>query len=139
MSGPRRVLFLCTANSARSQMAEAIVNAKHMGWRAYSAGAHPSGKVHPLATQVLREIGIHHHGESKSLERFRDEPFDLVITLCDEASEECPVWLGSGIRLHASFSDPARAVGSDSDRLNAFRSVRDELLLRIPDLLRAPS
>ncbi len=139
MSGTRQVLFLCTANSARSQIAEAIVNARYTGWRAYSAGAHPAGMVHPLATQVLKEIGIDHHGESKSLDRFRGEPFDLVVTLCDEASEECPVWLGAGTRLHASFTDPARAVGSDSDRLNAFRTVRDELLLRIPDLLRAPS
>ncbi len=92
-----------------------------------------------MALQVLREIGIEHHGESKSLETFRKEPFDLVITLCDEASEECPVWLGGGIRLHATFRDPARVEGTEAERLAAFREVRDELLLRMPDLLRIPA
>ncbi len=139
MSASRRVLFLCTANSARSQLAEAIVNARYPEWRAFSAGARPSGQVHPMALRVLREIGIEHAGESKSLERFRDAPFDLVITLCDEANEECPVWLGGGTRLHANFPDPARVQGADDARLEAFRRVRDELLLRMPDLLRTPA
>ncbi len=139
MSDPRRVLFLCTANSCRSQMAEAIVNARYPGWQAFSAGARPSGFVHPMAIQVLGEIGIKHNGESKSMERFQGVPFDLVVTLCDEASEECPVWLGTGTRLHANFVDPARATGTDEDRLAAFRKIRDEMLLRIPDLLRSPS
>ncbi len=139
MNAPRRVLFLCTANSCRSQMAEAIVNARYPAWHASSAGARPSGLVHPMALQVLREIGIEHHGESKSMERFRDEAFDLVVTLCDEASEECPVWAGKGNRLHANFADPAMATGTDEERLLAFRKLRDEMLLRLPDLLRVPA
>lgn len=136
MNVPRRVLFLCTANSSRSQMAEAIVNARYPAWQAFSAGAQPSGLVHPMALQVLREIGIDHHGTSKSMQRFRGQPFDLVVTVCDEASEECPVWLGQGMRLHANFIDPAKATGAEEERLAVFRKVRDELLLRLPDLLR---
>jgi arsenate reductase len=138
MNIPRRILFLCTANSCRSQMAEAIVNAQYPGWQAFSAGARPSNEVHPLAIQALDEIGIAHHGEPKSVERFRGQSFDLVITLCDEASEECPVWLGNGIRLHASFIDPAKVAGSDAEKLAAFRKVRDEMLMRLPDLVRVP-
>jgi arsenate reductase len=138
MTQVRMVLFLCTANSCRSQLAEAIVNARCPGWRASSAGARPSGHVHPNTLEVLEEIGIIHKGESKSVERFRNDYFDLVVTLCDDASEECPVWLGQGSRLHADFVDPAKATGSDEERLAAFRRVRDEMLLRLPDLLNSP-
>lgn len=138
MSPVRKVLFLCTSNSCRSQMAEAIVNARYPGWQAFSAGARPSGQVHPNTLRVLEEIGIQHHGESKSVERFRNEYFDLVVTVCDEASEECPVWMGQGSRLHANFVDPAKAGGTDEERLGAFRKVRDEMLLRLPDLLNSP-
>jgi arsenate reductase len=135
----RKVLFLCTGNSCRSQMAEAIVNARYPNWRAFSAGARPAGFVHPLAIEALAEIGIAHEGESKSVEKFRNDRFDFVVTLCDAASEECPVWLGRGIRLHESFEDPASTVGTDQDRLAVFRKVRDEMLLRIPDLLKKPA
>ncbi len=138
MTEVRTVLFLCTANSCRSQLAEAIVNARYPGWRASSAGARPSGHVHPNTLRVLEEIGIEHRGESKSVEGFRDQRFDLVITMCDEANEECPVWLGQGSRLHADFVDPAKAGGTDDERLAAFRRVRDQMLLRLPDLLSSP-
>ncbi len=131
----RTVLFLCNGNSCRSQMAEAIVNARHPGWRAFSAGVQPAGYVHPLALQALEEIGIQHRGESKSVDRFRDQDFDLVITVCDEANEQCPVWLGSGRRVHRSFPDPARAQGTPAERLAAFRRVRDELIEVLPGLL----
>ena len=101
----RSVLFLCTGNSCRSQIAEAIVHARYSKeWRAFSAGTRPTGFVHPMALQVLRKIGIEHRGESKSVEQFRDEDFDLVITVCDDANEECPVWLGKG---NASMRDSA--------------------------------
>ncbi len=121
-----RVLILCTGNSSRSQMAEAIINHdKGDRWQAFSAGTHPSGAVHPLAIQALAEIGIEHHGISKPVEQFRGEPFDLVITVCDDAAENCPVWLGSGKRAHISFPDPAKAVGSEVERMAVFRSVRD--------------
>jgi arsenate reductase len=131
----QKVLFLCTGNSARSQMAEAIVNARYPDWRAFSAGTKPTGFVHPMAIQVLREIGIEHRGESKGAERFRSEDFDLVVTVCDEAAEECPVWLGKGKRVHLGFRDPARVEGTDEARLAVFRQVRDEMLEKIPGLL----
>jgi arsenate reductase (thioredoxin) len=100
----KKVLFLCTGNSVRSQMAEAIVNA-HMGerWEAVSAGTKPAGFVHPKALAALSEIGIQHKGRSKPADEFRGVDFDLVVTLCDSAAEECPVWLGKGKRLHHSF------------------------------------
>ncbi len=129
------VLFLCNGNSCRSQMAEAIVNARHTGWRAFSAGVQPAGYVHPLALKVLEEIGIQHEGKSKSVDRFREQPFDLVVTVCDEANEQCPVWLGRGRRVHRSFADPARAQGTPAERLDAFRRVRDELIEALPGLL----
>jgi arsenate reductase (thioredoxin) len=131
----RTVLFLCNGNSCRSQMAEAIVNARHPGWRAFSAGVQPTGSVHLLAIQALEEIGIEHHGESKSADRFREQPFDLVVTVCDEANEQCPVWLGRGRRVHRSFPDPARVQGTPAEQLAAFRSVRDELIEALPALL----
>ena len=132
----RRVLFLCTGNSARSQMAEAIVNA-HMRvrWEAQSAGTRPAGYVHPFAVQVLADIGIDHQGRTKSVEEMRDIPFDLVVTVCDAAAEECPLWLGTGRRIHLGFPDPAKTPGSDEDVRAAFRTVRDGMLHRIPALL----
>jgi len=131
----RSVLFLCTGNSCRSQMAEAIVNARYPGWRAASAGTRPTGIIHPMAIQVLREIGIEHHGTSKNVEQFHNYEIDLVVTVCDDANEECPVWLGIGKREHVSFRDPAKAQGTEEERLAVFREVRDELLKRIPPLL----
>jgi len=131
-----KVLFLCTGNSCRSQMAEAIVNTR-MGdaWQAFSAGTRPIGYVHPLALRVLSEIGIEHHGHSKSIDEIQDIDFDWIVTVCDSAAEECPVWLGKGKRLHLDFPDPARAPGSDAERTEAFRSVRDDIAWKVPQLL----
>ncbi len=137
MEKPKRsVLFLCTGNSARSQLAEALVN-QRLGerWQAVSAGTHPSGTVHPLALRVLREIGIEHAGRSKSVDEFRDASFDLVVTVCDSAAEECPLWLGPGRRVHQGFPDPAKVEGSEADRLAAFRSVRDAMIATLLPLL----
>lgn len=134
----RRVLFLCTGNSCRSQLAEAIVNAR-LGetWAAVSAGTQPTGYVHPLALQVLAEIGIAlEQPRSKHADEFRQTPFDLVITVCDDAAENCPVWLGPGRRLHLSFPDPAKAQGSPADILAAFRQVRDAITERVLTALR---
>ncbi len=119
----RTVLFLCTGNSARSQLAEALVNhLRAETWHAVSAGTHPTGKVHPFAVAALREIRIDiSQARSKSADEFRDEPLALVVTLCDDAAEECPVWLGQGKRAHIGFPDPAR--GSLED----FRKVRDSI------------
>jgi protein tyrosine phosphatase len=125
----RRVLFLCTGNSARSQIAEGLVN-HFLGdrWEAFSAGTHPTGYVHPLAVQAMAELGIDISGQrSKSVEEFRGQPFDVVITLCDSAAQECPVWLGPGRAVHMGFPDPARADGVMADRIDAFRQVRDAI------------
>lgn len=132
----RKVLFLCTGNSCRSQLAEAIVNAKLGGvWEAFSAGTHPAGYVHPKAIQVLREIGIEHQGTSKSTDQFRGVDFDRVVTVCHDAAENGPVWLGKGKKVHLGFPDPTKATGSEDDVLNAFRKIRDEMLVKIPPLL----
>ena len=132
----KTVLFLCTGNSARSQMAEAIVNHR-LGdlWEAVSAGTRPAGFVHPLAVRVLAEIGIAHEGRSKSVDEFAGRDFDLVVTVCDSAAEECPLWLGQGKRVHLGFPDPAKASGSREDILAVFRAVRDDILHQIPPLL----
>ena len=128
----RKVLFLCTGNSCRSQMAEAIVNARFSDeWQAVSAGTQPAGYVHPKALEALREIGIQHQGRSKRADEFRDAEFDLVVTVCDSAAEECPLWLGKGRRVHRSFPDPAR-----TDDIADFRKVRDDMLVEIPKLLK---
>jgi arsenate reductase len=129
----KKVLFLCTGNSCRSQMAEAIVNAR-LGemWVAASAGTRPAGYVHPKALTALSEIGIQHTGRSKLADEFRDEDFDLVVTLCDSAAEECPIWLGKGKRTHHSFPDPAK-----TDDMDDFRKVRDDILHEIIPLLEA--
>jgi arsenate reductase len=132
----KKVLFLCTGNSSRSQMAEAIVNAR-LGneWEAFSAGTKPAGFVHPKALAVLAEIGIRHKGRAKSADEFRGMDFDLVVTVCDSAAEECPVWLGKGKRLHHHFPDPAKAKGTDDEVLQVFRGVRTELENEITKLL----
>lgn len=132
----RQVLFLCTGNSCRSQMAEALVNAR-LGdrWAAVSAGTQPAGYVHPLALAALAEIGIEHQGRSKLADEYRDVPFDLVVTVCDSAAEECPVWLGPGRRVHHSFPDPAKATGTEAEIMEEFRRVRDAIAVEITALL----
>lgn len=137
MKAKRTVLFLCTGNSARSQMAEAIVNARlGAAWQAFSAGTQPTGYVHPNARRVLAEIGIEHHGRSKFADEFRDAPLDLVVTVCDDAAENCPIWLGQGTRTHLSFPDPAKATGTDEQLMAVFRRVRDDIAQQIPGLLK---
>ena len=131
-----KVLFLCTGNSCRSQMAEAIVNTRLNGeWLAFSAGTKPAGYVHPLAIKVLEEIGIQHQGRSKHVDEYRDTDFDQVITVCDSAAEECPVWLGPSRRVHMGFPDPAKATGTDDEVLSVFRQVRDDIDLQITEML----
>ena len=132
----KKVLFLCTGNSCRSQMAEAIVNTRlNETWEAVSAGTKPAGYVHPKALAALAEIGIQHSGRSKSVDEFRDADFDLVVTVCDSAAEECPVWLGKGKRVHHSFPDPAKAQGTDEEVMNVFRAVRNDMEREIVKLL----
>ncbi len=128
----RKVLFLCTENSCRSQMAEAIINAR-LGneWQAFSAGTKPAGYIHPKAITALAEIGIRHEGRSKSVDEFRNATFDLVVTVCDSAAEECPVWLGKGKRVHRGFPDPAQ-----TDDTEDFRRVREAMETELVPLLR---
>ncbi len=134
----KRVLFICTANSARSQMAEGFLN--HLGqehWRAESAGLF-SSFVHPLAIRVMEETGIDISKQrSKSLDQFFGQEFDYLITLCDHAAQSCPVFPGHGKRLHWSLEDPAGAMGTMEERLNVFRRIRDEIRVRIEEFLKA--
>ena len=136
----KKVLFLCTGNSCRSQMAEAIINAR-LGdtWQAVSAGTKPAGYVHPKALEALSEIGIQHTGSSKRVDEFREVDFDLVVTVCDSAAEECPIWLGQGKRTHHSFPDPAKAEGTDEEITNVFRRVRDDIEKEMIQLLKTYS
>ena len=128
----KKVLFLCTHNSCRSQMAEGLVNAD-LGdrFRAFSAGTVATG-VHPLAVQVLAEIGIDISGHlSKTLDRFSDESFDQVITLCGSANEQCPLFFGGVQRVHIGFDDPSDGTGTPEELLPEFRRVRDQIRERI--------
>jgi arsenate reductase len=132
----KTILFLCTGNSCRSQMAEAIVNSEFPDeWQALSAGTRPAGYVHPLAIKVLEEIGIHHIGKSKSVTEHQNDDFDLVVTVCDSAAEECPVWLRSGQQVNLPFPDPAKATGDQEEIVSVFRQVRDDIKIKIPQLL----
>jgi arsenate reductase (thioredoxin) len=124
----QRVLFLCTGNSARSQMGEAwLRNLGGSHYEVVSAGIHPS-QVHPLAIAVMDERGIDIRGHrSKSVNEFIDQKFDYVITVCDQAAEQCPIFPGAVTRIHWSFPDPAAVEGSQLEQMNAFREVRDAL------------
>jgi arsenate reductase len=127
-----RVLFLCTHNSARSQMAEGLL--RHFAgdrFEVMSAGTEAT-LVRPEAMRAMAELGVDISGqESKTLERYLGEPFDYVVTVCDAANEACPVFPGAKNRLHWSFRDPSRVAGSDEERLAMFREVRDEIRARI--------
>jgi arsenate reductase (thioredoxin) len=131
-----RVLFMCIGNSCRSQMAEAIVNSRYGAkWEAFSGGSRPAGAVHPMAIVALAEIGIDHRGRSKSIEEFRGQVFDLVVSLCEESEGECPVWLGRGRQVHLPFPDPAMATGSEAERQAAYREVRDAIAGKLVSIL----
>jgi arsenate reductase (thioredoxin) len=127
-----RVLFLCTHNSARSQMAEGLL--RHLAedrFEVHSAGTDAT-HLRPLAIRVMEEVGVDISGqESKTLDRYLGEPFDYVVTVCDDANEACPFFPGAANRLHWSFEDPSKAEGSEEERLEVFRSVRDRIGERI--------
>jgi len=124
----KRVLFVCTHNASRSQMAEGLLRAlKGDRWEVYSAGTSPTG-VHPCAVQAMAEIGIDIRGHrAKGLDAFRDVVFDEVVTVCDHAQESCPVVPGGGVRRHQGFADPSAAKGAEAEVLAVFRRVRDEI------------
>ncbi|WP_026369512.1 arsenate reductase ArsC [Kallotenue papyrolyticum] len=133
-----RVLFLCTHNSARSQMAEGLLRA--LGgerYEVFSAGTEAT-QVRPLAIKAMAELGIDISGQhSKTLERFLNQPFDYVITVCDQAAEACPLFPGPARRLHWSLPDPSKATGDEEAQLAVYRQVRDELATRIRELIAA--
>jgi arsenate reductase len=128
----KKVLFLCTGNSCRSQMAEVLLNKLGQGrFEAASAGSKPAGYVHPLALSLFQELGLPAEGlRSKSLDEFRDRKFDVVVTVCDRAKENCPVWPGAEM-VHWSFEDPAQAVGTDEQKRAAFRKIFNEIQRRL--------
>ena len=140
-SSPYRVLFLCTHNSSRSPMAEGLLRA-HGGTRyqVFSAGTHPRA-VHPLAVQAMAELGIdiseRADHRAKGIEEFADEPpMDLVVTVCDEAAEECPYFPRAHRQEYWGFPDPSKATGSEEERLAVFRQVRDAIAERIEAFVR---
>lgn len=124
----KRVLFICTHNSARSQMAEGLLRALYGDeYEAYSAGTEPKG-IHPYAIKVMAEIGIDISGQrSKGLEELRGMEFDYVVTVCDRAREACPFFPGGRMVLHKGFEDPSQLRGSEEEILRGFRRVRDEI------------
>jgi arsenate reductase len=128
MNGKKRVLILCTGNSARSQMAEGLLRQDaDERFEVESAGTKASF-VRPEAIAAMRELGVDiSRQRSKNVEEFNGQHFDYVITVCDTARETCPVFFGPAERLHHSFDDPAAFSGSDEERLAMFRRVRDEL------------
>jgi arsenate reductase len=131
-AGKQRVLFLCTHNSARSQMAEGLL--RQLGgdrFEPFSAGTEAT-HVRPLAIRAMAELGIDiSHQESKTLDRYLAQAFDAVITVCDQANEACPVFFGARERRHWSFPDPSKAAGSEDQQLEIYRQVRDAIRKRI--------
>jgi arsenate reductase len=129
-----RVLFLCSHNSARSQMAEGMLRAwGGPGFEAFSAGTEAT-EVRPLATRAMAELGIDLSGHtSKAISTFEGQEFDYAITVCDDAREACPYFPGARRQLHWSFEDPSAATGSEADQLAVYRRVRDQIAERIRD------
>ena len=124
----KSVIFLCTGNSARSQMAEGLMqHLRGNEFEVFSAGSEPKG-IHPLTIEVMKGIGIDiSHQRSKHLDEYLNKNFDYIITLCDHAAKTCPLFPGSGERIHQGFPDPVSVKGTEEERLEIFRRVRDEL------------
>ena len=135
MTDPKRVLFLCTGNSCRSQMADGIVNFDFAGEiQAFSAGTEPHG-LNPRAVAVMKEIGIDISGNSSDhLRSYEGQNFDYVISLCGDADEKCPLFFGGVRRLHLPFDDPPRATGSEEEIMAVYRRVREEIRERMQRL-----
>lgn len=125
----KRILILCTGNSCRSQMAEGFLKSFDKELEVYSAGTKPADKVNPRAIQVMKEIGVDiSNGIPEDVNKYINQSFDYVITVCDNAKETCPVFIGKvGKQLHIGFEDPAEATGTEEEILSVFRKVRDEI------------
>jgi arsenate reductase (thioredoxin) len=130
---PIRVIFVCGGNSARSQMAEAILRREGRGdFEAFSAGVWPRDDVHPMTIRVLAEIGLDISAtRSKPVSEFLDQRFDYVVTVCDRARESCPVFPGAQESIHWGLDDPAEATGTEAERLAVFRRVMTEIAVRM--------
>lgn len=124
-----KVLVLCTGNACRSQMAHAFLEKMASGWEVFSAGTTPADEIHPMAIEVMKEKGIdiqHHRPEHVGV--YQNQSFDCLITVCDDANENCPVFSGKvKKRFHFPFEDPAAYVGSDQDKLSFFRIIRNQI------------
>ena len=133
----KRILFLCTGNAARSQMAEGLMRAHHgEAFDVFSAGSRPAGWVHPLAVKALAEIGIDAGAQySKSADEFIDQPFDCVVTVCDSAAQDCPVWPGAKRLEHWPIKDPSWGPDDPATRFDRFVETRDEIARRIEELV----
>lgn len=124
----QRVLFLCTHNSARSQMAEGFLRSLAGDRFEVASAGTEATRVHPLAVKAMAEVGIDiSRHDSKTLDRFLGDPWDYVITVCDSANEKCPIFPNKTTRLHWSFDDPSQAAGAEAARLEVFRRVRNEI------------
>jgi len=123
----KKVLFLCTGNSCRSQMGEGF--AQKEGWEAFSAGTKPEGEVNPLSIKIMAELGIDiSHHKSESVNEYLKEDFTLVATVCDNAQESCPLFTGNFIHtIHYGFNDPVKAIGNHHKIITVYRQVRDEI------------
>jgi arsenate reductase (thioredoxin) len=131
-----RVLFLCTHNSARSQMAEGFLRDLAGDRVEVESAGTEATRVHPLAIRAMGEVGINLGGHtSKTVDSLLDRPWDYVITVCDSANERCPLFPGCTTRLHWSFDDPSQAAGTEDERLTTFRRVRDEIATRLKQWL----
>ena len=137
MTPKKKILFLCTGNAARSQMAEGLARAFYGDQvDVVSAGSRPAGWVHPLAVQALADIGIDiRDQQSKSADQFVDEPFDVVITVCDSAAQDCPMWPGAKRIVHWSIEDPSFGPDDPSTRYGRFLATRDDIARRIEELI----
>jgi arsenate reductase (thioredoxin) len=133
----KRILFLCTGNAARSQMAEGLMRAKHGDeFEVFSAGSRPAGWVHPLAIRALHDVGIDAGGQySKSAQEFLNQPFDVVVTVCDSAAADCPNWPGAKRIEHWPIEDPSYGPDDPATRPDRFAATRDELARRIEELV----
>ena len=128
----KRILILCTGNSCRSQMAEGYLKSLDRNLEVFSAGTKPAEKVNPFAVKAIKEIGIDiRDGVPENVEKYLQQSFDYVITVCDNAKETCPVFIGDvKHQLHIGFDDPADAVGSEEEVMLVYRRVRDEILVK---------
>ena len=130
-----KILILCTGNSCRSQMAEGFLKHMRPDWQVYSAGTNPATWVHPKAVQVMKEVGIDlSNAKPKNIDQFLNQSFDYVITVCDNAKETCPVFMGEvKNQIHLGFEDPADAKGTEKEVLEVFRKVRDQIKKRFQE------